>query len=77
MRPGLIIRDLPLPCQQLARTESLRDYLKRATLVAIADIDTRRLTRILRDKGAQAGCIMAGEQVDAEDALAGARASRA
>jgi carbamoyl-phosphate synthase small subunit len=71
---GLIVRDVPRRASNWRSTESLPDYLKRHGTVAIAGIDTRRLTRILRDKGALSGCIMAGEQVDAEVALAKARA---
>jgi carbamoyl-phosphate synthase small subunit len=71
---GLIVRDVPRRASNWRSTESLPDYLKRNGTVAIAGIDTRRLTRILRDKGALSGCIMAGEQVDAEVALAKARA---
>lgn len=71
---GLIVRDVPRRASSWRSTESLPDYLKRHGTVAIAGIDTRRLTRILRNKGALAGCIMAGEQVDAEAALAKARA---
>ena len=66
---GLIIRDLPLLHNNFRANQSLSDYLKVHNVVAIADIDTRRLTRILRDKGAQAGCIMVGD-VDKEKALA-------
>ena len=58
---GLIIRDLPLLHSNFRAESSLSDYLKANQTVAIADIDTRRLTRILREGGAQAGCIMAGE----------------
>ncbi|MGM8061788.1 glutamine-hydrolyzing carbamoyl-phosphate synthase small subunit [Vogesella indigofera] len=58
---GLIIRDLPLLHSNFRAEESLSDYLKRNNVVAIADIDTRKLTRILREKGAQPGCIMAGD----------------
>jgi carbamoyl-phosphate synthase small subunit len=58
---GLVIRDLPLLHSNWRATESLPQFLKRAGTVAIADIDTRQLTRILREKGAQAGCIAAGE----------------
>lgn len=65
---GLIIRDLPLLHSNFRANQSLSDYLKANNVVAIADIDTRRLTRILRDKGAQAGCIMAGE-IDEAKAL--------
>lgn len=66
---GLIIRDLPLLHSNFRANQSLADYLKANNVVAIADIDTRRLTRLLRDKGAMAGCIMAGE-VDEQKALA-------
>ena len=71
---GLIVRDVPRRASNWRSTESLPDYLKRLGIVAIAGIDTRRLTRILRDKGALAGCIVAGENIDAEAALAKARA---
>ena len=71
---GLIVRDVPRRASSWRSVESLPDYLKRHGTVAIAGIDTRRLTRILRDKGALAGCIMAGENIDADDALAKARA---
>ncbi|MFC5582914.1 glutamine-hydrolyzing carbamoyl-phosphate synthase small subunit [Rhodanobacter terrae] len=71
---GLIVRDVPRRASNWRNNESLPDYLKRHGTVAIAGIDTRRLTRILRHKGALAGCVMAGEQVDAETALAKARA---
>jgi carbamoyl-phosphate synthase small subunit len=70
---GLIVRDVPRRASNWRSNESLPDYLKRHGTVAIAGIDTRRLTRILRDKGALAGCIMAGDQVDADAALAKAR----
>ncbi|SUC10760.1 glutamine-hydrolyzing carbamoyl-phosphate synthase small subunit [Pasteurella canis] len=65
---GLIIRDLPLLHSNFRSEESLCDYLQNNNVVAIADIDTRRLTRILRDKGTQAGCIMTGE-LDEKKAL--------
>jgi len=58
---GLVIRDLPLLVSNWRSHQSLSDYLQANNVVAIADIDTRKLTRILREKGAQAGCIMAGE----------------
>ena len=61
---GLIIRDLPLKNSNFRSEESLSSYLKRHKIVAIADIDTRRLTRILRQTGSQAGCIMTGENAD-------------
>ncbi|MGL4613469.1 MAG: glutamine-hydrolyzing carbamoyl-phosphate synthase small subunit [Shewanella sp.] len=71
---GLIIRDLPLIASSFRNQQSLSDYLKANNVVGIADIDTRKLTRILREKGAQAGCIMAGADVDAAQALAAAKA---
>ena len=70
---GLIIRDLPLAESNFRSTQTLTDYLTANNIVAIADIDTRKLTRLLREKGAQAGCIMAGE-VDESKALALTRA---
>ena len=69
---GLIIRDLPLLHSNFRAEDSLSDYLKKHKVVAIADIDTRKLTRILREKGAQAGCIMAGD-IDEAKALELAR----
>ena len=69
---GLVIRDLPLLVSSWRSQQSLSDYLKAKGVVGIADIDTRKLTRILREKGAQSGCIMAG-RVDADEALAKAR----
>jgi len=71
---GLIIRDLPLISSSWRSEESLDSYLKRKGVVGIADIDTRKLTRILREKGAQAGCIMAGENLDEAAAIAAAKA---
>jgi carbamoyl-phosphate synthase small subunit len=71
---GLIVRDVPRLASNWRSKESLPDYLVRHGTVAIAGIDTRRLTRILREKGALAGCIVAAEQIDVEDALAKARA---
>ena len=67
---GLIIRDLPLKNSNFRSEEPLSDYLKRHNIVAIADIDTRRLTRILRNTGSQAGCIMTGENIDIKQAQA-------
>jgi carbamoyl-phosphate synthase small subunit len=58
---GLIIRDLPLTVSNWRSEQTLSDYLVANDVVGIADIDTRKLTRILREKGAQSGCIMAGE----------------
>ena len=65
---GLIIRDLPLLHSNFRSNESLQDYLIRHETVAIADIDTRRLTHILRDKGAQAGAILTGADATEEKA---------
>ncbi len=70
---GLIIRDLPLVHSNWRSEQSLSEYLVANNVVAIADIDTRKLTRILREKGAQAGCIIAGDISEAE-ALAQAKA---
>ena len=70
---GLVIRDLPLRSSNFRESWNLSDYLKRENIVAIADIDTRKLTRLLRDKGAQDGCIMAGK-LDERAALMAARA---
>jgi len=74
---GLIIRDLPLTSSNWRQDEDLSTYLKRSDLVAIADIDTRRLTRLLRSKGAQNGCIVAGSAgvIDEKAALAAAKAA--
>ena len=66
---GLIIRDLPLTASNWRNQESLDGYLKRNNVVAIADIDTRQLTRILREKGAQGGCIVTGDNIDADAAV--------
>ena len=66
---GLVIRDLPLIASNFRNTEDLSSYLKRHNIVAIADIDTRKLTRLLREKGAQNGCIIAGDNLDAQLAL--------
>jgi carbamoyl-phosphate synthase small subunit len=70
---GLIVRDVPRLASNWRSTESLPDYLERNRIVAIAGIDTRRLTRILREKGALSGCIVAGESIDVDAALAKAR----
>ena len=61
---GLIIRDLPLITSNFRNQQSLSKYLKQRNVVGIADIDTRKLTRILREKGAQAGCIIAGHNLE-------------
>ncbi len=70
---GLIIRDLPLQVSNFRATQSLPEYLKDAGIVAIAGIDTRRLTRILREKGAQNGAIIAGAHLKESTALEMAR----
>ena len=69
---GLVIRDLPLRAESWRLQDTLSDYLQKHGVVAIAGIDTRKLTRILREKGAQAGCIMAGN-IDEAAAVAEAR----
>ncbi|SMF00631.1 carbamoyl-phosphate synthase small subunit [Alteromonadaceae bacterium Bs31] len=69
---GLVIRDLPLLSSNFRNEQPLDEYLAAKNIVAIADIDTRRLTRILRDKGAQNGCLMAGD-IDQQKALAAAK----
>ena len=74
---GLIIRDLPLLSSNFRAHESLDTYLKSASIVAIADIDTRKLTRILRDKGAQAGVIVAGIDSCSDAGIAKAQAALA
>ena len=70
---GLVIRDLPLMASNWRNTQPLDAYLRAHNVVAIADIDTRRLTRILREKGAQAGCIVAGDNIDEAAALVAAK----
>ena len=67
---GLIVRDVPQVHSSFRAQMSLSDYLQRENCVAIADIDTRKLTRVLRDKGAQAGAILVGNDADAAVALA-------
>lgn len=71
---GLIIRDLPRLANNWRNTQNLDDYLKANDTVGIADIDTRQLTRILREKGAQSGCIIASDKLDADAAIAAAQA---
>ncbi|HBQ07351.1 MAG TPA: carbamoyl-phosphate synthase small subunit [Halomonas sp.] len=66
---GLVIRDLPLLASSFRSEQTLSDYLKSHSVLGIADIDTRRLTRILRDKGAQNGAILAGVDAEGEDAV--------
>ena len=70
---GLIIRDLPIVPSSWRLNESLPEFLERGRVVALAGIDTRRLTRVLREKGAQAGCIMTGDQADEAAAVKAAR----
>jgi carbamoyl-phosphate synthase small subunit len=70
---GLIIRDLPIRSSNWRANESLPEFLERGRVVAIAGIDTRRLTRLLRENGAQAGCIMTGEKADEAAAIKLAR----
>lgn len=69
---GLVIRDLPLMASSFRKTHTLSEFLRTQNVVAIAEIDTRKLTRILREKGAQSGCIMAGA-IDEAQALNAAR----
>jgi len=69
---GLVVRDLPRLHSSWRSPRTLDSFLKEQNVVAIADIDTRRLTRLLRSQGAQSGCLMAGE-ADAEFALSEAR----
>lgn len=69
---GLVIRDLPLVASNFRNEKNLDDYLKDNNIVGIADIDTRRLTRILREKGSLNGCVMAGD-IDEAQALSEAK----
>jgi carbamoyl-phosphate synthase small subunit len=66
---GLVIRDLPLLASSFRSEQTLDAYLKSQNILGIADIDTRRLTRILRDKGAQNGAILAGPEAEGDDAV--------
>jgi carbamoyl-phosphate synthase small subunit len=70
---GLIVRDLPLVESNWRSNESLPEFLERGRMVAIAGLDTRKLTRLLREKGAQAGCIMTGDKADEAAAVKAAR----
>ena len=70
---GLVVRDSPILYSNFRSASGLRQYLEKNRIVAIADIDTRRLTRLLREKGAQNGCLMAGD-IDEKKALAEAKA---
>lgn len=73
MAQGLIVKDCPALMSNFRAEKSLPDYLKEQSVVAITDIDTRKLTRLLRDKGAQSGIIVTGDEIDAEAAVAEAR----
>ena len=70
---GLVIRDLPLLASNFRSTQTLDAYLRTENVLGIADIDTRKLTRLLREKGAQAGCLMAGDALSEDDAIAQAQ----
>jgi carbamoyl-phosphate synthase small subunit len=70
---GLVIRDLPLLASNFRSEQALDEYLVERNIAGIADIDTRKLTRLLRENGAQSGCLMAGDSVCEETALAEAR----
>ena len=72
---SLIIRDLPIMASSWRNQQPLGEYLRKRGVIAIADIDTRKLTRILREKGAQNGCIIAGSNVDKEAAAIAALAA--
>jgi carbamoyl-phosphate synthase small subunit len=71
---GLVVRELSMIASSWRSAEPLGEFLQRGRVVAIAGIDTRRLTRLLRDKGAQSGCIMTGERMDDAAAVRAARA---
>lgn len=70
---GLVVRDLPLAVSSWRAMSSLQEYLRGHSVVGIADIDTRKLTRVLREKGAQSGCIMAGHNIEPGRAIELAR----
>ncbi|MEO0369574.1 MAG: carbamoyl-phosphate synthase domain-containing protein, partial [Pseudomonadota bacterium] len=71
---GLIIRDLPILANNWRNTNDLESYLKDNNICAIADIDTRQLTRLLREKGAQNGCLVTGVDINADEAIQQAQA---
>jgi len=73
---GLVIRDLPATLSNWRSQESLPEFMKRHKIVGIADIDTRRLTRLLREKGAQNGCILAVDKVGKLDKKVALKAAR-
>ena len=70
---GLVIRDLPIQVSNWRQESDLSNYLQKHNVVSIADIDTRRLTRVLREKGAQNGAIMAGSNINEDEVLAAAK----
>ncbi len=70
---GLVVRDLAMLHSNWRATATLSNFLQRCKVVAIADIDTRKLTRLLREKGAQSGCIMTGDSIDEAAAVRAAR----
>lgn len=74
---GLVIRDLPPLASNWRMTQDLASYLREQGVVAIADIDTRKLTRILREKGAQDGCLVAGARLTEQEEVAALKAARA
>jgi carbamoyl-phosphate synthase small subunit len=71
---GLVIRDLPRRHSSWRSQQSLSDFLRQRSIVGIADLDTRKLTRILREQGAQSGCVVAGSSIDIQQAVEKARA---
>ena len=70
---GLVIRDLPLLASNFRSEQTLDAYLRAENVLGIAGIDTRKLTRVLREQGAQSGCLMSGDGIDAQTAVAKAR----
>jgi carbamoyl-phosphate synthase small subunit len=70
---GLVVRDVPARLSNWRAGRSLPDYLKAHNVIGIAGLDTRKLTRLLRDKGAQRGCLLAGKDLDSDYAMAQAR----
>lgn len=74
MAQGLVVKDCPVLMSNFRAEKTLPEYLKEQGVVAIADIDTRKLTRLLRSKGSQSGVIIAGDNIDADAAVAKAKA---
>jgi carbamoyl-phosphate synthase small subunit len=70
---GLVVRDVPPAASSWRMRQTLPDYLAECGVVGIAGIDTRKLTRLLRDKGAQRGCVVAGKDIDPDRAIGEAR----